>query len=295
MNFENRLKEHIERVESVIQGSFDGESPAHDIIRESMMYSMNAGGKRLRPALLLEVNKLYGGDEEAAVQFALALEMIHTYSLIHDDLPCMDDDDLRRGKPTNHIMFGYDIAVLAGDGLLNLAAEVMLETVIKNNYLPNFIDAMREILKASGPSGMILGQVADIKYETESMNRETLDFINKNKTGKLIVAALTAGGLLANAPEEDVTLLGKIGEDMGLMFQMVDDVLDLTGDPEKLGKRTQMDVKNDKRTYPMLIGIDEVRTQIKAYENRLMDYLDRLSVDTEFLKELVHFLALRDY
>lgn len=295
MNFENRLKEHIERVETVIQGSFEGESPAHDIIRESMMYSMNAGGKRLRPALLLEVNKLYGGDEEAAVQFALALEMIHTYSLIHDDLPCMDDDDLRRGKPTNHIMFGYDIAVLAGDGLLNLAAEVMLETVIKNNYLPNFIDAMREILKASGPSGMILGQVADIKYETESMNRETLDFINKNKTGKLIVAALIAGGLLANAPEEDVTLLGKIGEDMGLMFQMVDDVLDLTGDPEKLGKRTQMDVKNDKRTYPMLIGIDEVKTQIKAYENRLMDYLDRLSVDTEFLKDLVHFLALRDY
>lgn len=295
MNFENRLKEHIERVESAINVSFDGESPAHRIIRESMMYSMNAGGKRLRPALLMEVNRLYGGIEEAAVQFALAIEMIHTYSLIHDDLPCMDDDDLRRGKPTNHIMFGYDIAVLAGDGLLNLAAEVMLDTVIKNNYLPNFIDAMREILKASGPSGMILGQVADIKYETESMDHETLDFINKNKTGKLIVAALTAGGILANAPEDDVVLLRKIGEDMGLMFQMVDDVLDLTGDPEKLGKRTQMDVKNDKRTYPMLIGIDEVKTQIKAYENRLIDYLDRLSVDTEFLKELVRFLALRDY
>lgn len=295
MNFENRLKEHIESIESAINGSFWGDTPAHGIIRESMMYSMNAGGKRLRPALLMEVNRLYAGNEEAAVQFALALEMIHTYSLVHDDLPCMDDDDLRRGKPTNHIVFGYDIAVLAGDGLLNLAAEIMLETVIRNNYLPNFIDAMREILKASGPSGMILGQVADIKYETESMDRETLDFINRHKTGKLIVAALTAGGMLANAPEEDVILLGKIGEDMGLMFQMVDDVLDLTGDPEKLGKRTQMDVKNDKRTYPMLIGIDEVKSQIKAYENRLIDYLDRLSVDTGFLKELVRFLALRDY
>ncbi|MBE0449593.1 MAG: polyprenyl synthetase family protein [Clostridia bacterium] len=295
MNFENRLKEHIESIESAINGSFWGDTPAHGIIRESMMYSMNAGGKRLRPALLMEVNRLYAGNEEAAVQFALALEMIHTYSLVHDDLPCMDDDDLRRGKPTNHIVFGYDIAVLAGDGLLNLAAEIMLETVIRNNYLPNFIDAMREILKASGPSGMILGQVADIKYETESMDRETLDFINRHKTGKLIVAALTAGGMLANAPEEDVILLGKIGEDMGLMFQMVDDVLDLTGDPEKLGKRTQMDVKNDKRTYPMLIGIDGVKSQIKAYENRLIDYLDRLSVDTGFLKELVRFLALRDY
>jgi geranylgeranyl diphosphate synthase type II len=295
MNFENRLKEHIESVESAINGSFGGDTPAHGIIRESMMYSLNAGGKRLRPALLMEVNRLYGGNEEAAVQFALALEMIHTYSLVHDDLPCMDDDDLRRGKPTNHIVFGYDIAVLAGDGLLNLATEIMLETVIRNNYLPNFIDAMREILKASGPSGMILGQVADIKYETESMDRETLDFINRHKTGKLIVAALTAGGMLANAPEEDVILLGKIGEDMGLMFQMVDDVLDLTGDPEKLGKRTQMDVKNDKRTYPMLIGVDGVKSQIKAYENRLIDYLDRLSVDTGFLKELVHFLALRDY
>lgn len=295
MNFESRLKEHIESVESAINGSFGGDTPAHGIICESMMYSLNAGGKRLRPALLMEVNRLYGGNEEAAVQFALALEMIHTYSLVHDDLPCMDDDDLRRGKPTNHIVFGYDIAVLAGDGLLNLAAEIMLETVIRNNYLPNFIDAMREILKASGPSGMILGQVADIKYETESMDRETLDFINKHKTGKLIVAALTAGGMIANAPEEDVILLGKIGDDMGLMFQMVDDVLDLTGDPEKLGKRTQMDVKNDKRTYPMLIGIDEVKSQIKAYENRLIDYLDRLSVDTGFLKELVHFLALRDY
>jgi geranylgeranyl diphosphate synthase type II len=295
MNFENRLKEHIESVESAINGSFGGDTPAHGIIRESMMYSLNAGGKRLRPALLMEVNRLYGGNEEAAVQFALALEMIHTYSLVHDDLPCMDDDDLRRGKPTNHIVFGYDIAVLAGDGLLNLATEIMLETVTRNNYLPNFIDAMREILKASGPSGMILGQVADIKYETESMDRETLDFINRHKTGKLIVAALTAGGMLANAPEEDVILLGKIGEDMGLMFQMVDDVLDLTGDPEKLGKRTQMDVKNDKRTYPMLIGVDEVKSQIKAYENRLIDYLDRLGVDTGFLKELVHFLALRDY
>lgn len=295
MNFENRLMEHVESIENAINGSFGGDTRAHGIIRESMMYSLNAGGKRLRPTLLMEVNRLYGGSEEAAVQFALALEMIHTYSLIHDDLPCMDDDDLRRGKPTNHIVFGYDIAVLAGDGLLNLAAEVMLETVVRNNYLPNFIDAMREILKASGPSGMILGQVADIKYETDSMDLETLDFINKNKTGKLIVAALTSGGMLANAPEEDVILLGKIGEDMGLMFQMVDDVLDLTGDPEKLGKRTQMDVKNDKRTYPMLIGIDEVKSQIKIYENRLIEYLDRLSIDTGFLKELVHFLALRDY
>lgn len=268
---------------------------ALDLIKESMNYSLCAGGKRIRPLLLLEIAKSYGADLNLAVEFAIAIEMIHTYSLIHDDLPSMDDDDLRRGKPTNHVVFGEDIAILAGDSLLNLSAEVMLNAVIKHHGELRNLKAMREILKASGPSGMILGQVADIKYHETEADRVQLDFINQNKTGKLLTASIIAGAYLGNASEDEITKLRTIGKDIGMLFQLVDDVLDVVGDEKKIGKRTQIDAKNNKCTYPSLLGLNETKKIIASLQAKLLADIELLEIDKTFLKSLVTFLATREF
>jgi len=268
---------------------------AKSLISEAMLYSLNAGGKRIRPMLLLEMAKAYGDINDGVVAFAAAIEMIHTYSLIHDDLPCMDDDDLRRGKPTSHIVFGEDIAVLAGDSLLNLASEVMLETVLKNCGNNNYMYAMREILKASGSNGMILGQVADIKYHETDIDVATLDFINFNKTGRLLTASIVAGAFLGGADNNEIALLREIGRDIGQLFQIVDDVLDVVGDTEKLGKRTQIDTKNNKKTYPNLLGLDGTYQAIQTLQSELDSKIALLSIESSFLKSLVIFLVNREY
>jgi geranylgeranyl diphosphate synthase type II len=273
----------------------DCSTPARKIIAESMLYSLNAGGKRLRPMLLLEMAKAYHGNMDIAMNFACAIEMIHTYSLIHDDLPCMDDDDLRRGKPTNHIVYGEDIAILAGDGLLNLSSELMMDTLIENNTSVRLPFAMREILNASGSSGMILGQVADIKYHEAAVDVERLDFINHYKTGKLITSALVSGAYLGDASDDEIILLREIGKEIGLLFQIVDDVLDVVGDPGKLGKRTQIDSKNDKTTYPNLIGMERTSETIEHIKANILKKVEKLSIDHTFLVSLVDFLAEREY
>lgn len=268
---------------------------AKSLISEAMLYSLNAGGKRIRPMLLLEMAGAYGDTNDGALAFATAIEMIHTYSLIHDDLPCMDDDDLRRGKPTSHVVFGEDIAVLAGDSLLNLASEVMLDTVIKHCENINYMHAMREILKASGSNGMILGQVADIKYHEADIDVATLDFINFNKTGRLLTASIIAGAYIGGADDNEITLLRGIGREIGLLFQIVDDVLDVVGDSEKLGKRTQIDSRNNKMTYPNLLGLEGTNQAIQNLQRSLDLKIDQLHIESSFLKSLVDFLANRDY
>lgn len=278
-----------------LSDSADCSTSARKLISEAMLYSLNAGGKRLRPMLLLEMASAYHADMDVAVNYACALEMIHTYSLIHDDLPCMDDDDLRRGKPTNHIVFGEDIAILAGDGLLNLAAELMINTVIEHKGSERLLLAMREILNASGSSGMILGQVADIKYHESSVDVERLDFINQYKTGKLITSALIAGAYLGDATDEEIILLGQIGISIGLLFQIVDDVLDVVGDPGKLGKRTQIDSKNDKKTYPSLIGMERTNESVNELKKTIQEKVEKLPIDQTFLLSLVDFLVEREY
>ncbi len=268
---------------------------AKSLIAEAMLYSLNAGGKRIRPMLVLEMAKAYGDINDGAVAFAAAIEMIHTYSLIHDDLPCMDDDDLRRGKPTSHVIYGEDIAILTGDSLLNLAAEVMMDTVIKNSETINYMYAMSEILKASGSNGMILGQVADIKYHEKNIDVSTLDFINVNKTGRLLTASIIAGAYIGGADDKEIALLREIGREIGLLFQIVDDVLDVVGDAEKLGKRTQIDTKNNKKTYPNLLGLEGAYYAIQTLQSTLYTKIDLLSIKSPFLKSLVDFLASRDY
>jgi len=289
------------RFESVIQtivcfDEIDSVSErAKKLISEAMLYSLNAGGKRIRPMLVLELASAYGHESDVAIDFAVAIEMIHTYSLIHDDLPCMDDDDLRRGKPTSHVVYGEDIAVLAGDSLLNMAAEVMLGAIIKAGSAPNYLYAMREILNASGANGMILGQIADIKYHEDAVNVETLDFINFNKTGRLLTAAIISGAYIGGASEDEISILKTIGREIGLLFQIVDDVLDVIGDTEKLGKRTQIDTKNNKMTYPNLLGLDGTYKVIDDLRDSIELKLNELSIDTSFLRRLVDFLVKREY
>jgi geranylgeranyl diphosphate synthase type II len=268
---------------------------AKSLIAEAMLYSLNAGGKRIRPMLVLEMAKAYGEINKGAVAFAAAIEMIHTYSLIHDDLPCMDDDDLRRGKPTSHVVYGEDIAVLTGDSLLNLASEVMLDTVINNSENIKYIHAMREILKASGSNGMILGQVADIKYHESEVDVATLDFINFNKTGRLLTASIVAGAYIGGADDNEIALLREIGREIGLLFQIVDDVLDVVGDSEKLGKRTHIDTKNNKKTYPNLLGLEGTYQAIERLQQSLKSKIDRLTIESSFLISLVDFLVNREH
>ncbi|GAU76967.1 polyprenyl synthetase family protein [Fusibacter sp. 3D3] len=288
-------QEKIAQFEHCLDAYFEGTSQAQRLINEAMLYSLKAGGKRIRPLLLIEMCLAFGGTYEDAIDFAVGIEMIHTYSLIHDDLPCMDDDDLRRGKPTNHVVYGYDMAVLAGDGLLNKAYEVMLDRVTQKNDSSDAIRAMSEILKASGSQGMILGQVADIKYQSDDMDVETLDFINHHKTGKLIIAAMKSGAILGGASSEAIDAVARIADKMGLLFQVVDDLLDLIGSAEKLGKRTQMDIKNDKRTYPMLLGLENTQLRIKQLEYEILNGIKALPIQSEFLIDTVKFLVNRDY
>ena len=295
MKTSEQVNQIVSKIEQLFIDLMPVETEADRLLSESMLYSLNAGGKRIRPILCLEVAHAYGADLESVKPFALALEMIHTYSLIHDDLPCMDDDDLRRGKPTCHVIYGEDLAILAGDALLNFAAELMLKSVIEQNGDLKFLHAMREILKASGSSGMILGQVADIKYHDHVIDIDKLNFINANKTGKLLTAAVVSGALLGDATASDIEKLSKIGCQVGLLFQLVDDVLDVIGNPDKLGKRTQIDEKNNKMTYPLLMGLEATQLQIKQYHTDIIRDLDTLSIDVHFLKALVDFLATRDF
>lgn len=293
-SFESRFKEIVSEFVNLPDAD-EVSSRARHFLAESMLYSLNAGGKRIRPMLVLEVAASYGHSSDVAIDYAVAIEMIHTYSLIHDDLPCMDDDDLRRGKPTNHVVYGVDIATLAGDSLLNLAAEVMTKAVILNDGALNHLYAMREILNASGANGMILGQVADIKYHDEVMTVETLDFINFNKTGRLLTAAIVSGAYIGGADEKEIALLREIGRDIGLLFQIVDDILDVIGDAEKLGKRTQIDSKNNKMTYPSLLGLDGTYAVIQNLSDSLKNKLNQLTIDTTFLERLIEFLVKREY
>ena len=300
----SNIEQHFEAYVNQYVVSSASNSVSEDAInhiKSAMLYSLNAGGKRIRPTLLLEMTCAYGGQVEKALEYALAIEMIHTYSLIHDDLPCMDDDDLRRGKPTNHVVYGEDIATLAGDALLNLASELMISACTEHYGNVNYLHAMREILKASGASGMILGQVADIKHHEKTVLDHTdealkmLDFINENKTGQLLTAAIVSGAYLGGAPEHEIIKLREIGRQVGLLFQIVDDVLDVIGDVEKLGKRTQIDAKNNKLTYPGILGIEETKNVIHTLKVSLLKQIEALEIDKQFLSNLIVFLAEREF
>jgi len=258
----------------------------------SARYSLFAGGKRIRPIILLEFYKLFGGNDDCAYNFACALEMIHTYSLIHDDLPCMDNDDMRRGKPSNHKKFGEAMALLAGDSLLTESFGVAARTM--GIDFERVTRAIAFLSANAGISGMIGGQVIDINEDKEITKDIILETYSL-KTGALLKCAAVCGSILAGATDEEIKKAEEYAESLGLAFQIVDDILDVYGDSEKLGKPIGSDTENDKETLVSLLGLEESRELAKAYTNNALRILDEFGGENETLKELTNYLLIRDY
>lgn len=255
------------------------------LLNEAMKYSLEAGGKRIRPVLMLASCRLAGGDLSTAVPYACAIEFIHTYSLIHDDHPSMDNDDLRRGKPTNHKVFGDDMAILAGDGLLNSAMDVMFDDIYAcmesdagEEALAGRVRAAREISKAAGVRGMVAGQAADVRPSSIGLDDpEKLRYIQRRKTGALLRAAVVSGGLLGGAGGTRLAALTVYGEQVGAAFQIVDDILDVTGSAGDLGKNTGVDAELGKLTYPAVYGLEQSRKYAAEATEKAVAALDEVS------------------
>ena len=262
---------------------------------KAMNYSVTAGGKRLRPILMLETYKLFGGNGKAIYPFAAAMEMIHTYSLVHDDLPAMDNDMLRRGKPTTHAKFGEAMGILAGDGLLNYAFETAFLAFDEDPTNTNIPRALKVLAKKAGIYGMIGGQGVDVEEDQQNgISRNRLNFIYALKTGALIEASMMIGAILAGATDEQVDLMEQVASKIGLAFQIQDDILDVTSDTETLGKEVGSDIKNNKITYVVFEGIERSKSDVKRLTDEAIEILNDLPYENPFLTELLEFLVYRE-
>lgn len=263
---------------------------------EAMKYSLTAGGKRLRPVLLLAACEFAGGDIKEAIPYACAIEYIHTYSLIHDDLPAMDNDDLRRGQPTNHKVYGEALAILAGDGLLTTAFEAINKDMMlyfdEPEKMRKRINASFEIAKGAGCKGMVAGQVSDIEAETNDCSNEMLEYIHINKTGALIKSAIKAGLYLGNPTREMLSQLDIYAENLGLAYQIADDILDVIGNPAELGKATGSDKKKNKTTYTSINGLEAAQERLQQLTDDAVEAIARYYDNAEFFRDLV--LELKD-
>lgn len=286
------LKSRKEAIDSILP-TFIEQLNAPKTLKDSMLYSLNAGGKRLRPVLLLAVLHSYGKQEELGYRTACAVEMVHTYSLIHDDLPCMDDDDLRRGKPTNHKVFGEAIAVLAGDGLLTESFRVIADC----NQLsdPVKIKLIAELSKAAGAEGMVGGQTADMEGENKTISLEELEYIHEHKTAKLLEFSIVAGAIIAGATEEEIKKLRVFAHHFGIAFQIRDDILDVEGDEKKIGKPVGSDQDNHKTTYISLLSLEEAKKKLAEHIAKSKAALQGCSMNTELLSSLCDFVGKRDF
>ena len=286
MNFNLELNGILSEFEQYLKGIFKAGRP--EIIYNAMAYSLFSGGKRLRPVLMLASCKSVCGEIAPALPFAAAMEMIHTYSLIHDDLPAMDNDNFRRGRPANHREYGEAIAILAGDGLLNMAFEVMAENITSKESLL----AMRRIAKCAGACGMIGGQAADVLNENKTLGEMDLNFINKGKTAALISASLYAGAVLGGIDEASAEDFFEAGSHLGIAFQIEDDILDETSDLKTLGKEAHQDEKNGKNTYCRLWGLEKSKEEVLRLTNLATEIFLRHK-NTEFLVSLSQYMATR--
>ncbi len=293
--FKQRLEEEVEYINELIYKFLPEEKDKYKKISEAVNYSVKAGGKRLRPMLILESYRLCGGDPEEersrVASFMAAMEFIHTYSLVHDDLPAMDNDLLRRGLPTTHAKFGEDFGILAGDALLNLAYEVMTDAVVMLKDL-SAAKAMKVIAQKAGISGMVGGQCLDVDLTGKEMSADELDFIFKLKTGALIEASFMAGGILAGADDEKVNALGRAGYYTGMAFQIRDDILDETGNEEEIGKPVHSDEKNNKTTYVSLYGLEKADEDVCSFSAKAENILKEIG-DNTFLIELIRSMVNR--
>ena len=292
--FTVQMKRKVAEIEEILKEYLPKPEGYQKVIMEAMEYSLMAGGKRLRPMLMRETSRLFGDETEALCPFMAALEMIHTYSLVHDDLPAMDNDEYRRGRKTTHIVYGEDMGILAGDALLNYAFETAFrafETAPQESL--KIGRALSVLGRKAGVYGMIGGQVIDVKETGHAVPKDVLDTIYELKTGALIECAMMIGAILGGAEEEDVRKVEKIAHYVGIAFQIQDDILDVTSTAEELGKPVHSDEKNNKVTYVTLFGVQKASEQVRELSEKALAVLDRLYNKNEFLTELVMEMATR--
>lgn len=295
----NNIRSYLEKKRALIEDWIDKNFPKGSglgrRVIEASLYSLKAGGKRIRPILCLMGYELFRSDSEKVLPFACGLECIHTYSLIHDDLPCMDDDDFRRGKPSCHKAFDEATAILAGDGLLTLAFEWFTHPKIIKEVSPlALLRAIHLVSKAVGLVGMVGGQMADLLAEGKKGDARTLNWIHTHKTVLFLEASLVSGAILAEAPNEEIKVLSKFGKKLGLLFQIIDDLLDIVGDEKTLGKPVKSDLKKKKITYPALYGVEKTRALAEKVHRDALQVLEALSHrDFKLLKELTVYLLNR--
>lgn len=261
---------------------------------KAMSYSLFAGGKRLRPILCIAASEAVGGTHKNVMPVACALEMIHTYSLIHDDLPAMDDDEMRRGKPTNHMVFGDAIAILAGDGMLTEAFRIMASPeLMESAGAERFRRVMEIVASASGPHGMVAGQAIDIRAEGKKIDTSLMEVIHEHKTGALLKASVITGAILGGGSHKEIQFLENFGKNIGLAFQISDDILDIEGDSEEMGKATGVDVERGKNTYPSIYGMEKSKIMLREIINEAIDTLSTFKENAEPLKQIAVYIIER--
>ena len=298
-DFINLLIQKVNETFGIMKPYMPAEEGLQRRVTESMNYSFISGGKRIRPLFMLESYRLFGGDDLSKISpFMAAIEMIHTYSLIHDDLPAMDNDDYRRGRPTNHKMFDEATAILAGDGLLNLAFETISKAMNEEDdiiVLRRMVYANSVLANKAGIYGMIGGQMVDLLMENKTDTElDTLLFIHKHKTAALIEAALMIGAIMAGADDEEIEKIEKVGDNTGLAFQIRDDILDIIGDSIKLGKSVGSDEKNDKTTYVKIKGLEESQKDLESLSKEARDIVIGIAGKETFLSDLIEYLVNRE-
>ena len=294
MNFPEELANRTQWTEGVVKSFLPEETGNQKDIMEAMNYSVTAGGKRLRPLLMHETYRMFGGTGRVIQPLMAAIEMVHTYSLVHDDLPAMDNDQYRRGKLTTHAKYGHAMGVLAGDGLLHYAFETAMTAFDCGEDAERVAKALKILGRKAGIYGMIGGQVVDVQSTGKAVDQETLDFIYELKTGALLEASMMVGAVLAGATEEEVAVIEQIASDVGLAFQIRDDILDETSTLETLGKPIHSDERNEKTTYVTLKGLEQATKDVEEISARGLKRLAELPYENEFLTELIKALVYRE-
>ena len=293
MNFQDELTKRTEEIEEILKSFLPEEKGFARTMAQAMNYSMLAGGKRIRPMLMQETYRLFGGKEKVIWPFMTGMEMIHTHSLIHDDLPALDNDDYRRGRLTTHKVYGEAMGILSGVALLNYAYETMLLAFERTAYPERVIRGLSVMAEKTGIHGMLGGQSVDVENDGTPLTKEMLDYIYRNKTSALIEAAMMTGAILAGADENSVAIIEEAAGKIGLAFQIQDDILDVTSTEEELGKPVHSDEKNNKVTYVTLFGIEEASRQVKELSEDAVSLLKGLNKNNEFLYLLVEKLINR--
>ena len=292
--FKQEQEKNISYIEDVLKNYLPKNPSFQKTIYDAMEYSVMAGGKRLRPMMMYQSYKMFGGEDKELIEpFMAAIEMIHTNSLVHDDLPAMDNDTYRRGRKTTHVVYGEDMGILAGDALLNFAYETAIKGASAAKAAKNAINALAILSKKAGIMGMVGGQVVDVELTGKKLDEERLDFIFKLKTGALLEASLMVGAALAGADEKYIELMEQAGLNIGMAFQIQDDILDVTSTTEELGKPVHSDEKNDKTTYVSLYGLEKSHEDVEKYSKKALSIMEELPYENQFLYTLIEKLINR--